>query len=109
MSTTQISQGNDSLGNTTTLLRSEQSLPVEIPERDAFLARFPNLTPVKGSLAPAPNAKLPTTERVSQVQMRSTPIQIWEGRVIAVDRASQAIQVKLTAKLWSVHDHARRI
>lgn len=54
-------------------------------------------------------APLSPSHRLERVEPDASPIQIWEGRVLSVDRQAETMQVILFAKMGNVPEHTGEI
>jgi hypothetical protein len=74
------------------------------------LARSPKRLIGSGTtpISSSPEAALPTAD-VPVHESTSTPIEIWEGKVLSVDGVGQSMYVSLSSKMGKYADHSAKI
>ena len=82
----------------------------DIPVAQKDLVRSPRRLTGSGTTATSssPEAAMPTAD-VPVYESSSTPIEIWEGKVLDVDNAGQSMKVSLSAKMGKYADHTAEI
>lgn len=85
--------------------------PFKEPERavQTLATTLLNAPRPTGSFGHISQAKFSTTEARSSLHTWTTPIQIWEGKVLSVDRPSGLMRVNLVAKIGDTQDHKGEI
>lgn len=101
-------------GDNATLLSTAQNVSVE-KSAPTIIPIHPDTANETGGWFPPIlrdlDVELPRIASYGQVEElpHTTPIQIWEGKVLEVDEKAGTIQVRLSAKLGNVEDHTGEI
>lgn len=104
-STASASQWNPGTAVAQTLTMGREAAGAREP---AIRPPAPRIGPGATPTAPSQDTELPTADAPAY-EVTSTPLEIWEGKVLNVDSAEQVMKVSLSAKMGKYPDHTAEI